>query len=310
MSFRSRTEHASGITSDLLRCAASRSARRATIRRRLGFAVLLALVATPSPALSEPGEQTLGFERGGHRFELRVTAREATLQPGLLGQLLLYTVRRDGVFVHPESAEGGRLLGCVRSVAASQDYLFDAFPAGSQPLGWMLGTGAICGNTSSLLVTLVLPAGSAGSPTYAETTFEAKARPETRGVGDDLEVWSVRQWWGKGGTGTSVFVPERRRVLPDGRVHLAPLDPDWSTWHPSVTGTSFGGAFVAGLEQENAPLMRQAVLKLMGDDSAKPCAWSQAVGLPSTHQGLLELVEAVADVTRAKDRLAAALHGP
>jgi hypothetical protein len=129
-------------------------------------------------------------------------------------------------------------------------------------------------------------------------------------VGDDLEVWCVRPWWGSGGTATSVFVPERRLVMPDGRVRLAPLDPDWRTWHPSVAGTSFGAAFVAGLEQENAPLMRRAILEFLRGDPSDLEAWPRAVGLPSTREGLGELADAVDNLARAKARLTEALHAP
>src|SRR5687767_2513854 len=76
---------------------------------------VLALVGAPGVARGGTGSRTSELLADGHRYEVRVTAREATIRPGLLGQLLLYTVSRDGKFVHPERPDGGRLLGCVRS---------------------------------------------------------------------------------------------------------------------------------------------------------------------------------------------------
>jgi hypothetical protein len=267
---------------------------------------VIALVGTPCLARDATGPRISGFVADGHRHELRVTAREATIRPWLLGQLLLYTVSRDGKFVHPERPDGGRLLGCVRAVGGTEAYLLEPFPDAPAPRGWMLGVGAACGNTSSSLVTLVMPGMDVGEPTYFETSFESKFKPVARRLGDDVEVWSARQWWGRGGTSSSVFVPECRIVAPDGRVRLKVLDADWSRWPVGFRDPGFGALFVAGLEQENPTLMRRALDVFCVEEDAMR-DWTTAVGLPAERTLLLQLTDAVGEVARAKARLAESL---
>jgi hypothetical protein len=264
-----------------------------------GTWVAVALLAFVAPAGGAEPEDAVdfrsAFEREGLRFALEGRARRVTLASGP-GELACYAVRVDGRFLHPERADGGRLVGCR---FGALDVRVAILGSEGAPLGWVLETGSICGNTHSRRVVLVtVPRGADGGAgaDYVETVFDCKRAPVCRPTSAGLEVWAEVQDWGRGGTATSILVPFVWLVPPDGRPRRVPLPEDWTSWHPELAAPHFLSAFVAGKQEGCAALMRAAVHRL--HDPANE-GWYAAFGLPADARRLAEAADAV-------ERLAAA----
>jgi hypothetical protein len=259
-----------------------------------------------------PGVHRNAFERGGCRYEIRAVAVDASLGFSS-GQRIAYTVRRDGKFVHPNDPDGGRLVGCRYAIHDPLDLYLAPFPDAEQPVGWVMSTGARCGNGFEQRVRLVIPPNPENSTSdgYVEATFVAKFGVRFRRTEAGIEVWSSRQVWGNGGTSSSVVVPECRLVDGQGDVRSAPLDPDWRTWGlPEDEPVCFPTVYLAGLFEGNVALMRRALSSLHVPEFS---GWCTQFGLPADREGLRELCDAVEARAAADERvrdLAPALGGP
>ncbi len=265
-------------------------------------------MASANPSDDKPGDKHV-FESkiriDGAVFSLRASVKPVRVDWINDGWLVHYTVRRGDKFMHPATWEGGRLVGCryaSEDVAGCKPV---PFPDAERPVGWLLRVGATCGNTSSGRYRLVTPRPWSRSPSddrweYVETTFESKFEPTARRVGDRVEIWGVTQDWGNGGTATSIFVPFRLIVRPDGSAGRPPLDPDLSTWPALERGGTPMAQFVAGLRSRNPDLMRSAKARWT---ERPPAAWQDAFGLATDDNTLDRLITGVTAFRRAERRL-------
>jgi hypothetical protein len=272
--------------------------------RGLAYCVVGALAFVgPAHAGEPPADDAATFrsefEREGVRFTIEGRVRQVTLASGP-GELVCYSVRMDGRFVHPERADGGRLIGCRYG---ERDVRATLFPDARQPLGWMLSTGSICGNTHSRRVALVtVPRQERGgfAGTYVETTFDCKRTPLFRPAASGLEVWAEEQDWGRGGTSSSIVVPFAWLVPQVGHPRRLPLPEDWTLWHPDLDKPHFLSVYVAGRNEGQAGLMRAAVRSLYLPESEP---WYAAFGLPTDPERLLKAAQVVELAAQARAEL-------
>jgi hypothetical protein len=218
--------------------------------------ILLLLIFIP--LLCNAGQNRHSFETGSDTFEIKYKVKGVTTSRGVK-DLVLYSVYKNGNFVHSHKEDGGRFFSC-RSKKP------DVIPVKTtkNQIGWMLIGGGICGNTSSYKVELIIPVES-GLTTYYTKTFTSKVLPLIQPLKNGLSIWYYEQNWGRGGTATSFYVPnkivvdlsedvfnfKKGDILKNIEVLEKSESPEWLR--------SFLGFFVAGLRDVNPELMQYAL---------------------------------------------------
>ena len=276
-------------------------------RPALTFLCLLLTLVSTASAEEKPAWGSSRIQVEGADYELRCRRVDATLQHGWPGELFVYRVYRNGTFLHSEEREGaGRFAGCVYSHAEDAPVVAEPFPDAKDARGWMLLSGAICGNTHSRRVCLITVTDRESDhrvpDTYLESRFVSKFRPVTRRRGDEVEVWTSEQEWGGTGTAGSFMVPALRIVDRGGRVRRARLPSDVESWPDDADGQGWAGLLIAGLREESADLMRVGLDRVTwhGDGMS---TFLEQHDLPQSREAMNELVEAVADVHDARARV-------
>lgn len=258
-----------------------------------------ASVADAPPAVNEqqPVTKVSRIVNQWGTFELRLQARLEGGDDGFPPSTHCeYAVFLDGKRLGPPCQGGEALVGC--HYVPPEEVRLAKVGDAEDGAGWLLGVGGICGNTFSWRWRLIRPRRTLGVWEYETATFLAKEPPVVRRTGDAFEAWSLYQEWGKTGTATSFFVPQRRVVIRDpeqGRgIRLAPLPAEPGDW-PDLEWRTPVGDFVAGVAQLNPELMEIAAEGFGEED------WAvlKAQGLPTDPAGIAELVGQV----RAAQRL-------
>ena len=213
------------------------------------------------PILVNANQNQHIFKTGSNIFELKYKVKGVTTSSGAQ-DLVLYSIYRNGKFVHAEKEDGGRFFSCRYKKP-------EIFPVKTikKQIGWMLVGGGICGNTSSFKVELIIPVESY-STTYYTKTLVSKESPLIQPTQNGFSIWYYEQNWGRGGTATSFYVPskvvvdlnddffsfKKGDILKDVQVLEKSESPKWLR--------SFLGFFVAGIRDVNPELMEYALSNL------------------------------------------------
>lgn len=210
------------------------------------------------PVLVNANQNQHTFKTGSNIFELKYKVKGVTTRSGAQ-DLVLYSIYKNGQFVHAEKEDGGRFFSCRYKKP-------EVFPVKTtkKQIGWMLVGGGICGNTSSYKVELIIPVESY-STTYFTKTLISKESPLIQLTQNGFSMWYYEQNWGRGGTATSFYVPnkvvvdlsddffsfKKGDILKDVQVLEKSGSPEWLR--------SFLGFFVAGIRDVNPELMHYAL---------------------------------------------------
>jgi hypothetical protein len=253
--------------------------------------------------LGSDGEEAATWtqHRDGAEWTLSVRVREVAGPHGWAGELVRFTVRRDGRFLHDSgSFDGGRLAGMKTCFGGGGHLQVEELLPEAGP-GWILSVAESTGNGSAIRACVVVPSRHGGDR-YETTVVTAKAGLRQVPAAGGVELWGAYQEWGGGGTSTSVFVPFRLLVRPDAAVCVEPLRGSPGDVVPLVPDFGWRAVFIAGLRERNPDLMQGA---LDGRDPAEDEEpWQPfGLGLPGTRAGLLEMVDAVRLLARARDDL-------
>ncbi len=266
------------------------------------FMILFIVLSSPNVSENDVLLDSLTFEKPAHtmkstyenRFgEFTIQIEAKTVTTGVFGYpstKVLYSVYRDGDFLHPNSLDGGCVIG-GDMITPTEVILVSLGKEGTE-VGWVIGLDGISGNTFSYMMTLVVPTFDSLNWKYHSVTFLAKEELLLVPEEDGLEVWSQYQEWGGGGTAVSFFVPQLRRIRIDERgaaqVFLDRLPPDYKKW-PPLEYSSFLGLYLAGVSNLNPELMESS-LDLFEPDDAPIC---RIHGLPEDKKGLKRLIDGV-----------------
>lgn len=219
---------------------------------------IIFLVFLLASTLVNASQNQQSFQTDSNTYELKYKVKAVTTSSGEK-DLVLYSIYKNGKFVHAEKEGGGRFFSCgferpkVLSVKTTK-----------KQIGWMLVGGGICGNTYSYKVELVIPVESY-STTYFSKTIISKALPLIEPTQNGFSLWYYEQNWGRGGTATSFYVPskivvdlsdaffgfKKGNLLKDIHVLEKSSSPEWLR--------SFLGFFVAGIRDVNPELMQYAL---------------------------------------------------
>lgn len=234
------------------------------------------------------------YQLGEHVYKLTWQASKVTTeQYGRGSTKVLYSVYRDGSFIHPKTLNGGTVLGCHMTSPEQVNWQ----PLGEPQVGWILLLSSICGNTHSYRVLVVVP----DKEEYVSAQFTAKTEPIIQQfTADEINIWSTYQEWGQTGTAGSFFVPELRQIrLAESATYLtcAPFPSDVKEW-PKLPYRSFTGDFFAGLKARDSKVMRSALDRYQDIDFE----WLRMQGLPGSVHDLQELVRII-DISDAAIRL-------
>jgi len=264
-------------------------------------ALLLLLTACPRESWSsQQATKEASFENRLGKFRIKLTASEVTT--GVYGATtqVLYSVYRNGDFLHPATLEGGRVFGAAG--IPPKEVVLRTLGDPEYEVGWLIGVCGWWGNTFSYYVALVVPS-KESVWRHRTTGYMSKDLPVVITKPGETQVWSCYQEWAGGGTATSFYVPEMRvvRVTPAGQASVAigRLPPDIDAW-PNREWLSFPGIFVAGAANLNPELMQAAVKR-----------WPDAIdslrdyGLPGSKEGVMKLI---VEVRRTRRLLAQFRH--
>lgn len=163
--------------------------------------LLLALV----PLFGFANENSLSFKSGETTFDIKYKVREVTTSSGLQ-DLVLYSVFKNGKFIHSAKEDGGRFFSCKYKKP-----IVKPVKSLNRQVGWILLGGGICGNTFSYKAELIIPV-EKYSISYYSYLFYSKELPIIEPLEDGISIWSFEQNWGNGGTATSFFVPSKVTV--------------------------------------------------------------------------------------------------
>ncbi|MCX6110904.1 MAG: hypothetical protein NTZ90_15020 [Proteobacteria bacterium] len=209
-----------------------------------------------------------------------------------------YSVFRNGTFLHPEPETGGTLIGCRGSYVEDEGGLVLPIKAKDRQVGWFIWAGARCGATVTYKVQIVLvdPKPSSIGNIYKVMEIQAKEQPLVRDHDGGIEVWFTYQEYGNSITVDSFLVPRMIFAnLRPGEVKFEKrrLDPDFSKWPKlNYIEDDFRSYFVAGLNDLNAELMRNALAKLYRKDSKHLELYARN-GFPSSFDELTKVTDAV-----------------
>ncbi|MCF6437150.1 hypothetical protein [Pseudoalteromonas sp. MMG022] len=232
------------------------------------------------------------FTHGSDKYVLKVTSTDVTTATGP-AQLFRYSVYENSRFVH-SNANGGRLFSCRKEKPNVE-------PIRSEQgqIGWMIVGYAICGNTLSNNIELVVPVKNlwGGKTVYLNKTFVAKEPPYLVPTKDGSQVWFYQQNWGKGGTATSIFVPRKLFILKNADIasiskadvydNIGILE---QMAKDSWLKPNFISLFVAGIEDANPPLMQYAIDKYYQKEQQ---AWYEVYIPEGSFSGVNSLVKRV-----------------
>ncbi len=231
----------------------------------------------------------LSFKSGKDTYELEYKAKDVTTSDGSKN-LVLYSVYKNGGFVHSEKEDGGRFFSCkheqpeVRPVKALE-----------KQIGWVLLGGDICGNTFSYKAEIIIPV-ERHSTTYYSKTITSKKLPLIESLKNGVSIWYFEQNWGKGGTATSFFVPSKITInLDDEYIKFKKGNilngiGFLERYNPHEWLQSFLGFYVAGIRDVNPKLMQYALDNYYNDEQID---WI-SVHFQSGDKGYLEqLIEKV-----------------
>ncbi len=214
-------------------------------------------------------EPAKAFTVGADTYSLTTRSREVTNTLGR-EQLILYSVYKNGDFLHPSKQDAGRFFSCpfdrtveIKNISSEE-----------RQIGWMLIGGGICGNTFSYRIELIIPRTSEHFPEYNHFTFISKVIPNLIPTENGAKVCFFEQNWGGGGTATSFYVPKKLEIdATRGRAEITKGDVfenldyfEYESGKPGSGTKTFLGPFVAGLEAINPDLMRHALQYYNEDD--------------------------------------------
>ncbi len=244
--------------------------------------------------------------RDGAVWTLAATVEEITGPYGWPGELVRFTVRRDGKFLACASSfDGGRLAGMKRYFGGPSEFkVEDLLPEAGA--GWILYVAESTGSAFSMLACVITP-GLRGHDGYESVVVPTKQAFRQRACAEGVDLWGSYQEWGDGGTASSVFVPFRLVARRRGLVSRKPLPGALSELvDPDEAG--FGGAFVAGIREGNPDLMQDALDRLHSDpDEAGPRLTS--LGLPARRADLRGVIANVRERAESGARLGESLGG-
>lgn len=205
------------------------------------------------------------YKFGNDTFEIKYKVKDVTTTSGSM-DLVLYSIFKNGKFIHSDKDDGGRLFGCkYKSPKIMPINTTD------RQIGWMLVVGGICGNTFSYKVELIVPVESY-EPKYYAKTFSSKDLPILEPSKDKLSILYFEQNWGRGGTSTSFYVPNKIEFnLKDDypRIKKGNVLTSINTlekYNSEQSMLSFLGIFIAGIRDVNPELMQYALDKYYSDD--------------------------------------------
>jgi hypothetical protein len=232
--------------------------------------------------------QSYTFKEGSAQFKLNATIKSVSVKKATPGVLIEYSVFKNGKFLHPDSEEGGRLLGCAYGYKSLPEDMVLPLAVNNKQDGWILSVGAICGNTFSRKIHLITvhPKGEE----YHVKEVQSKYSPNLRKSKKGIEIWTAYQEWGAGGTAGSFLVPRlylAKEDDSDSVVVRENLDSDITTWQQFKDFPfAFPSYFVAGMNEMNPDLMNNAIEKAFKDENSE---WYKDVGLPENRKAAKEV---------------------
>jgi hypothetical protein len=269
------------------------------------IAGVLGVVIALSSGHGERGERaTWRQNRGGALWMLDTVVTETAGPHGWACELVRFTVRRDGKFVHSSSLDGGRLAGMKLSFGnRSEVVVEDLLPEAGA--GWIISVAESTGNACSRRACIITPG---VYDTYEAVVISTKSCLTQRVVEEGVELGGVYQEWGGGGTSTSVYVPFRLLVCSGGPVTRRPLSSDQADCaDPEVW---FAGIFIAGMRERNPDLMQSALDRLFVEQEPDPDPLMRdaGLGLPYRRADLQRMIEDVRAIAEGRQRLRKAVR--
>ena len=235
--------------------------------------ILLIFFISGAVAQIKPVTTESIFQFDGNEYKIKVKVRDAANSSGH-GQIISYSVYLNNKFIHPADWDGGSVTGCRYPFTELQDnFTVSTLESDSISIGWIISTGGICGNTkSSKLVFIIPPHKRWGN--LIEYELLAKQEPLIRNNNGKIEIWYIYQEWGRGGTSTSIFVPQKiiidpskkykYEIISKGNVLNGILEIDTSEW--GYYKNHFLNLYVAGLNDLNIELMEYSLNNLYNSD--------------------------------------------
>jgi hypothetical protein len=272
---------------------------------KIAIAALAAVVAFGGESHDSGARvETWSQTRDGAIWTLTATVQETAGPRQLPGQLVRFTVRRNGKFLHSTlSFDGGRLAGMKwgfggESWLKVEDLVPEAGP------GWIVHVPESAGSAMSLHACVVTPRENSYDTLVIGTKDPLVQRVTARGV----DLWGSYQEWGGGGTSTSVFVPFRIHVGPGIAPRREPLPSDALVCVDSVGMMGFAGVFIGGMRERNPDLMRDALDRLFVEPEPEPETMSltereAGLGLPTRRRKLEDMVDCVRRIAEARAAL-------
>ncbi|HEX5485913.1 MAG TPA: hypothetical protein VFX23_07940 [Limnobacter sp.] len=205
---------------------------------------------------------TKGFLVSGNRFTLVLEKVSGSENPTNGSALYQYSVIRNG---KSQTFEG---IGGAISTCYSKAPLIESISTTKHPVAWLVLTGGLCGNTFSYQALVIAPEldVASGKGTFTQFSFETKYKPYLISYDDSIDIWYARQFWGRGGTSTSIFLPKLINLTFDdfGMHRKAGVVSAHLTELPNIEKSIgiepyFPSLFVAGFQNTDPELMQYAM---------------------------------------------------
>ena len=236
--------------------------------------ILLIFFISGAVAQIKPVTTESIFQFDGNEYKIKVKVRDAANSSGH-GQIISYSVYLNNKFIHPSEWDGGNITGCRYPYTELKDnFSISTLEADNISIGWIISTGGICGNTKSSKLVFIIPPLKSAYGNYLEYELLAKQEPIIRNNNGKIEIWYIYQEWGRGGTSTSIFVPQKiiidpskkykYEIISKGNVLNGILEIDTSEW--GYYKNYFLNLYVAGLNDLNIELMEYSLNNLYNSD--------------------------------------------
>jgi hypothetical protein len=277
--------------------------------KKLAFALFALVLVLSIPALAAPNasKQHAEAKIGSDVYTIEGVSQWIT-SPGTYDRLRIeYKIRKNGTMMFPTNSIGGTLLSCAYGNIEKAELLPKQF---IKPIevegkfeGWMVHGLGICGNTTSEKFHVILLRSLSGSypkPLYAVEEFIAKTTPKFKKVGDTIEIWTVYQEWGKGGTAGSFFVPKKYKFKVNDRYSpriesdgVGAKIEEWPDFEKDdVPVRYYPSIFAAGIRENNPELIRIAAEKYFKDDKDSLTIY-EWIGVPTSKSEAKKVADAL-----------------
>jgi hypothetical protein len=240
-----------------------------------------------------PAYFTNSFTNNGHTCSIHLK-KTFTTSLNDFSEKLEYSVYCDNKFLHPDTYEGGTVIGCRTAYSTPKSYnpIAPLLLNGKQS-GWWIVTGDSCGaaHTASKQA-IVYPNTESPDEGYHQEVFTSNflgvdARPDPTNKG--IEVWYARYAW-CGSMAESIPVAHIK-VIPKSRfLHSIPnkLPSHFADW-PKDFKPDYQQAFLAGMANQNIEVLESAKILLSKETfSSKNGCFVD--GLPRTSKQLDEII--------------------